>query len=103
MAKGNGNRNAFDMSNQTSIAAVQTVGGAALDSHTNPANPSAHQITSIDSLQDRLDDKVNVVDIPDFSASFTGDVVIITAIDFTLETTTTSTLQFTDGVLTGVI
>ncbi len=92
----NGARNAFDMKNQQDITSIQVLNLSSLDTHLSQANPGAHQVGNIDGLQTILDSKLTA------DAGFTGDVVVITGVDFTLETTTTQTLTYVDGVLTGV-
>lgn len=37
-----------------------------------------------------------------FSTTYTGDITVVTSVDFTAETTTTSTISVVDGIITGI-
>lgn len=76
-------------------------------------NPHSTTIGDISGLQSELDSKlasgdnvsglVNDVGYITGTTGYTGDVVVITGVDFVGETTTTQTMSFVNGVLTEVV
>ena len=112
----------FEMSNR---ATLQTIDAASLpgitarmDNHESGSNPNAHGVQNIGGLQGILDGKANIshthtiADVTNLStelsnkankSTVTQNVVVVTGVDFTLQTVTTATIKIVDGIITEII
>jgi len=125
-------RTVFDMRNQVRLDGTDinltTIEAAMVsyDNHISSTNPNAHFITNVSGLQAALDGKADnshthteadITDLDKYSQSevdvllnnkqdtltgFTGSATVVTGVDFVNETTTTQTITFSNGIVTGV-
>lgn len=112
----------FEMSNR---ATLQTIDAASLpgitarmDNHESGSNPNAHGVQNIGGLQGILDGKANTIhahaiaDVTNLGTELsnkanksmvTQNVVVVTGVDFTLQTVTTTTIKIVDGIIVEII
>lgn len=112
----------FEMSNR---ATLQTIDAASLpgitarmDNHESGSNPNAHGVQNIGGLQMVLDGKASashihtITDVTNLGtelsnkankSTVTQNIVVVTGVDFTLQTVTTTTIKIVDGIIVEII
>jgi hypothetical protein len=106
-------RSAFDMRNQRKINALDSINDEIIldkidefNAHIAPAGTDNHAILNITGLQSALDSKSENGHTHEQyitgTVGYTGDVTVITSVDFVGESATSVTLNIVDGLVTGV-
>lgn len=119
----NGRAHVFEISNRAAIQEINTTDlttiRADLSSHTASGNTNAHQISNINGLLTALNGKApsihthSISDVTGLDAAlnskqdiitgFTGSITVITSVDFVGSSTTSSTINVTNGIITSVV
>ena len=109
----NGKAHVLEVANR---AVVQKLAGESLsglttrlDNHESGLNHSAHIIANIAGLQTELDTKAYIDDVntaldtkADVFTGYTGTLTVIKTINFGAQTTTTATLNITNGIIVSI-
>ena len=109
----NGRAHVLEVANR---AVVQKLAGeslsgltARLDNHESGINYSAHGISNVAGLQTELDAKAYIDDVntaldtkADAFTGYTGTLTVIKTINFGAQTTTTATLNITNGIIVSI-
>ena len=110
----NGKAHVLEVANR---AVVQKLAGeslsgltARLDNHESGLNNSAHIIANVAGLQTELDEKAYIDDVnaaldtkADVFTGYTGTLTVIKTINFVAQTTTTATLNITNGIIVSIV
>ena len=89
----------FEISNRATIStssdSSSTVANE-LSNHLNMSTTNAHQIINISGLQTVLDGK------QDIASGYTGNINIVTGVNFTSQTVTKVTINVSNGIITSI-
>ena len=94
-----GNAHVFEIANRA--AANSTVDKIAkvannLATHQSGLNTNAHQISNISGLQTALNGKQDVI------SGYTGNISVVTGVNFDAKTVTTVEIKIIDGIITEI-
>ena len=94
-----GNAHVFEIANRA--AANSTVDKIAkvannLATHQSGLNTNAHQISNISGLQTALNGKQDVI------SGYTGNISVVTGVNFTAQTVTKVTINVSNGIITSI-
>ena len=89
----------FEISNRATIStssdSSSTVANK-LSNHLNMSTTNAHQIINISGLQTVLDGK------QDIASGYTGNISVVTGVNFTSQTVTKVTINVSNGIITSI-